>query len=419
MPDAPILPTTRSHSLPYSTRQRSIPLQLLPNNLTSYGNARYYSSDVRSYNQKNDSSGLSTDSTTAEESSSIKVKTTGDSVKSGETQDSTNDTRSEYGFQSLAGLLSSQSSLRGPPQIKQTDGEPEAAEIHFADQRDTTSRDGETGLRKSQGPRSFSRVPRNMQNEEEDGLLDLLPPSHRQSFAPRSRNDHVLKPSWKTMLIPNHQSEDLDSNSRDHKSSSASERAPPFNEGIPSLTHVNQAGEARMVNVGGKPYTKRAAIAVASVIFSNPAVHRLLLDNSTRKGDVLGTARVAGLMAAKRTSDLIPLCHPVQLSKVTLDLGLHAPRADAASYKSHGGVRIMAQVECFGPTGVEMEALTAAMISATTVFDMCKALDREMTIHGARVVYKSGGKSGLHVNKNWARARTPDFFSERGLTPPE
>jgi len=137
-----------------------------------------------------------------------------------------------------------------------------------------------------------------------------------------------------------------------------------------------------MVDVSAKPETVRQATAKASVIMQ-PATMALIRDGQAKKGDVLGTARLAGIMAAKRTAELIPLCHPLPISSVAVDLTL----GDAT-------VEISATVKTTGRTGVEMEALTAASIAALTIYDMVKAVDRGMRIEGIRVVSKSGGKSG-------------------------
>ena len=153
-----------------------------------------------------------------------------------------------------------------------------------------------------------------------------------------------------------------------------------------------------MVDVGAKESTRRIAIATTTVRFSSKAAAKLIAENSNKKGDVLGVARIAGLMAAKRTSDLIPLCHPLAISKADVDVTLKPP----AGVKDPGNtVYILTRVECVGPTGVEMEALTAATGAALTVYDMCKAIDRDMSIGDASVVYKTGGRSGTHVQSLW------------------
>lgn len=149
-----------------------------------------------------------------------------------------------------------------------------------------------------------------------------------------------------------------------------------------SLTHFDAEGRAAMVDVSAKPETSRTATARVTVMMEQ-ATADLVRDGRAAKGDVLGVARLAGIMAAKRTADLIPLCHPLPITSVTLDL-----RAEIDS------VEIEATVRTTGRTGVEMEALTAASIAALTVYDMCKAVDRAMRIDGLRVVHKDGGKSG-------------------------
>ncbi len=154
------------------------------------------------------------------------------------------------------------------------------------------------------------------------------------------------------------------------------------------LTHFDAAGNAVMVDVGAKAETAREATAKARVTML-PATLAMIREGTAKKGDVLGTARLAGIMAAKRTSDLIPLCHPLPITAVTIDL---AP--DGVD-----GVAISATVKTTGRTGVEMEALTAAAVAALTVYDMCKAVDRGMRVDGLRVVAKSGGKSGDFVQE--------------------
>ncbi len=151
------------------------------------------------------------------------------------------------------------------------------------------------------------------------------------------------------------------------------------------LTHFDAAGAARMVDVSDKPATARIAVARGAVAMA-PATLALAVGGAA-KGDVLGVARIAGIMAAKRTAELIPLCHPLALSKVTVDLV-----ADAATSR----VTIEATVATTGPTGVEMEALTAVSVAALTVYDMLKAVDRGMVIGDIRLALKEGGKSGRY-----------------------
>jgi cyclic pyranopterin phosphate synthase len=150
------------------------------------------------------------------------------------------------------------------------------------------------------------------------------------------------------------------------------------------LTHIDAAGHAVMVDVTDKAVTDRTATAQGRVAMA-PATLALIASGDVKKGDVLGTARLAGIMAAKRTSDLIPLCHPLPLSSVALDL---APASDG------GGIDIAATVRTTGRTGVEMEALTAVSVAALTIYDMCKAVDRAMRIEAVRLTHKSGGASG-------------------------
>lgn len=150
-----------------------------------------------------------------------------------------------------------------------------------------------------------------------------------------------------------------------------------------TLTHFDEAGRAAMVDVAAKPETERLAVARGRVVME-PATLALIAEGRAGKGDVLGVARLAGIMAAKRTSDLIPLCHPLMLTKVAVDLVIVEPDA----------VEIEATVRVTGRTGVEMEALTAVTVAALTVYDMVKAVDRGMRIEDVRLVLKEGGKSG-------------------------
>jgi len=151
-----------------------------------------------------------------------------------------------------------------------------------------------------------------------------------------------------------------------------------------SLTHFDEAGRAHMVDVGGKDETERTATAAGSVTLSADTV-ALIRDGGVKKGDVLSVARLAGIMGAKRTPDLIPLCHPLALTSVKVDLTL-----DEAT----SAVRIEATCKLKGKTGVEMEALTAVSVAALTVYDMVKAVDKSMVIGDIRLLHKAGGKSG-------------------------
>ena len=153
------------------------------------------------------------------------------------------------------------------------------------------------------------------------------------------------------------------------------------------LTHLNDAGEAHMVDVGAKPATAREAVA-EGLIRMQPETLALVVAGGHKKGDVLAVARVAGIMAAKKTAELIPLCHPIALTKVEVEL---VPDANA------GAVRCRATAATTGPTGVEMEALTAVQIALLTIYDMCKAVDRGMVIGDVRLLEKHGGRSGSFV----------------------
>lgn len=150
------------------------------------------------------------------------------------------------------------------------------------------------------------------------------------------------------------------------------------------LTHFDSAGQAHMVDVGSKPETARLARAAGSITMQ-PATLALIRDGSAKKGDVLGIARIAAIQAAKRTGELIPLCHPLALTRVAAEFTID----DAAS-----AVHCTVTAECYGRTGIEMEALTAASVGLLTIYDMCKAVDRGMRIDNVRLIEKLGGKSG-------------------------
>jgi cyclic pyranopterin phosphate synthase len=155
------------------------------------------------------------------------------------------------------------------------------------------------------------------------------------------------------------------------------------------LTHLNESGEAHMVDVGGKPATAREAVAEGRIRMQ-PATLRLILAGGHKKGDVLAVARVAGIMAAKKTAELIPLCHPIALTRVEIEL---------VPDEKQNAVLCRALTATTSPTGVEMEALTAVQVALLTIYDMCKAVDRGMTITDVGLVSKTGGKSGT-----WQRA---------------
>ncbi|MGH6838944.1 MAG: cyclic pyranopterin monophosphate synthase MoaC [Methylocella sp.] len=153
---------------------------------------------------------------------------------------------------------------------------------------------------------------------------------------------------------------------------------------MPDLTHLSASGQAHMVDVSGKAATKRVAIAEGRIVMAK-ATLELALSGNAKKGDVFGPARIAAIMAAKKTHDLIPLCHPLALTKISVDL-----EADHAL----PGIRVRVTAKVLGQTGAEMEALTAVSIACLTIYDMLKAADRSMRIEGIALVRKSGGKSG-------------------------
>jgi cyclic pyranopterin phosphate synthase len=157
-----------------------------------------------------------------------------------------------------------------------------------------------------------------------------------------------------------------------------------------TLTHLDSSGEANMVDVGAKAETERVAVAEGTVTMRQETL-RTILAGDAKKGDVIGTARIAGIMAAKRTHELIPLCHPLLLTKVSVDI-----KPDEAL----PGLRVTATAHVTGKTGVEMEALTAVSVACLTIYDMAKAIDRGMALGGIRLVEKSGGKSGTYKAEN-------------------
>jgi cyclic pyranopterin phosphate synthase len=158
-----------------------------------------------------------------------------------------------------------------------------------------------------------------------------------------------------------------------------------------TLTHFDAAGQAHMVDVGSKDVTHRVAVATG-VIAMLPATFALVRDGTAKKGDVLGVARIAAIQGAKRTADLIPLCHPLALTKVAVDFALD---------EANSTVACTVRAETRGQTGVEMEALTAVQVGLLTIYDMCKAVDRGMVIGGVQLLEKHGGKSG-----DWVAEKT-------------
>lgn len=148
------------------------------------------------------------------------------------------------------------------------------------------------------------------------------------------------------------------------------------------LTHVDESGDARMVDIGGKAPTRRIAVASGIISMSDEAL-QAIRDGSVRKGDVLATARIAGIIAAKKTGELIPLCHPLAIDAVNVDFAFE-----------QGSIRVSASAAIEAKTGVEMEAITAVSVALVTIYDMAKAIDKEMVIGGIRLIAKDGGKSG-------------------------
>jgi len=167
-------------------------------------------------------------------------------------------------------------------------------------------------------------------------------------------------------------------------SSSRGRKSPSPRAQGPALSHIGARGEARMVDVSGKPLTERIAVAEGNVIMRKETLDRVIAGNSL-KGDVLGAARLAGIMAAKRTHSLIPLCHPLPITKVEVEID---PEHTLPGY------RVQATVKVSGQTGVEMEALTAVSVACLTIYDMVKAIEKGMRIEGIRLLEKRGGKSG-------------------------
>ncbi len=156
---------------------------------------------------------------------------------------------------------------------------------------------------------------------------------------------------------------------------------------VGELTHFNESGRARMVDVSAKAETERTAKAVA-VVYTNAETYKLIVEGRMKKGDVLAVAQVAGIMGAKKTSDIIPMCHPIIISGVDIDFKLN---------DEEYSITILSTAKCTGQTGVEMEALSAATIAALTIYDMCKAVQRDIRIEGIHLLEKSGGKSGHYI----------------------
>jgi cyclic pyranopterin monophosphate synthase len=180
------------------------------------------------------------------------------------------------------------------------------------------------------------------------------------------------------------------------KASSKNVQRPMVSSADEPLTHISADGEARMVDVSNKAATERVAVADGRVRMAASTLAAILAGDA-KKGDVIGAARIAGIMAAKKTADLIPLCHALSLTKVSVDI---------APDEALPGLKVRAEARCVGPTGVEMEALTAVSVACLTIYDMAKAIDRGMSIEAVRLLEKRGGKSG-----EW---RAPEDKDKRG-----
>ena len=167
---------------------------------------------------------------------------------------------------------------------------------------------------------------------------------------------------------------------------------------MPEFTHIDTQGRVRMVDVTEKKLTLRVAVA-QGLVSMNSNTFEKIMSRTTAKGNVLETARIAGIMAAKRTSDLIPMCHPLNITHISIDF---------FPDKTKHIIRIEAEVRIFGQTGVEMEALTAVSVAGLTIYDMCKSYDREMIISNIRLLKKSGGKSGVFVGRTPQRKNKID-----------
>ncbi|KAF3926209.1 hypothetical protein ABW21_db0208741 [Orbilia brochopaga] len=208
-------------------------------------------------------------------------------------------------------------------------------------------------------------------------------------------------------LLPRHSSASLRL-----YSTSTNSGSPESNQ--PKLTHVTPSGAAHMVPIHHKAVTTRTAKAISTIRFSNRTAIGLIRNNTNKKGDVLAVSRIAGIMAAKKTSEIIPLCHPIAISNVRLHLRVVDASDNVTGDRDNGRIEILAVVTCDGKTGVEMEALTAAMTAALTVYDMCKAVDKGMVIDGTRVVEKVGGKSGEWREDGWVEwSETPGIICRR------
>ncbi|KAF1837442.1 MoaC-domain-containing protein [Decorospora gaudefroyi] len=232
------------------------------------------------------------------------------------------------------------------------------------------------------------------QQEPDGNTAPLISQSKdTEQMAGRAAPNSIARRSYSTSSRPPRQADNAEL-------PSSTSTPPP-----PSLPHLTPSGSAHMVSVSTKAHTTRTAIAVGTVSFTNPVPLSLIRTNSLKKGDVLSVSRIAGIMAAKKCSDLIPLCHPIPLTHVGVELRPFGPpeacSAADVNQKGFGSVMLEAKVQCTGPTGVEMEALTAVMGAALSVVDMCKAVDRFQRIGDVRIVFKEGGRSGTWSEEGW------------------
>lgn len=239
----------------------------------------------------------------------------------------------------------------------------------------------------------------------------------RRMYSTSSRRTSLFSPSSESKACSIDKADEKDKPHQPQPQPSqppSSSKPQPANP-QPHLPHLTSSGSAHMVSVSDKQHTTRTAIAVGTVYFTNPTPLQLIRSNSLKKGDVLGTSRIAGIMAAKKCPEIIPLCHPIALTHVGVELRAFGhkhvdpspkslPSTPASQYSidpGYGGIQIEAKVQCTGPTGVEMEALTAVMGAALSVVDMCKAVDKFQRVQDVRVVLKEGGKSGVWREEGW------------------
>jgi molybdenum cofactor biosynthesis enzyme len=256
----------------------------------------------------------------------------------------------------------------------------------------------------------LSRESADLESSPQEDEAKAMPLTETPSAQPTNQTStygSITRRSYSTSTRPprNPASTPAEETSNDARSVSESTTAR-------ALPHLTASGSAHMVSVSAKAHTSRTAIAIGTIYFSNPTPLSLIRSNSLKKGDVLGVSRIAGIMASKKCPDIVPLCHPIMLTHVGVELKTFGPSSESSSQKEgsedldrddlgFGGVMIEAKVQCEGQTGVEMEAMTAVMGAALSVVDMCKAVDKFQRIGGVRVVRKEGGKSGVWREEGW------------------